>query len=190
MATLKKPYCSNLPCIWFEDLQPPPFVPIIISLHFVFHTMEAIRDPTYWKCLNVVRIDGWQDAASPALYQHWKMSFGVPCLRKPPMPYRSTRKGRQRGKHLEIPPAVVLGRILFQKEKNPQYFFSYLFKIWLEIFYNWEQSTGSLEAVNIHGACLTKVKRSLYKMISAGFHNTYRPVGWDSYCDVRHKLIK
>lgn len=41
MATLKKPYCSNLPCIWFEDLRPPPFVPMIISLHFVFHTMEA-----------------------------------------------------------------------------------------------------------------------------------------------------
>lgn len=55
MATLKKPYCSNLPCIWFEDLQSPPFVPIIISLHFVFHTMEVIRKPTYWKCLNVIK---------------------------------------------------------------------------------------------------------------------------------------
>lgn len=25
MATLKNPHCSNLSCIWFEDLQPPPF---------------------------------------------------------------------------------------------------------------------------------------------------------------------
>lgn len=59
MATLENPYCSNLSSIWFEDLQLPPFVPIIISLHFVFHTVEVIKEPTYWKGLNAVRIDGW-----------------------------------------------------------------------------------------------------------------------------------
>lgn len=143
MATLKKPYCSNLPCIWFEDLQPPPFVPIIISLHFVFHTMEAhilkmfeCRQ-NWWmaRCCLSSPVSALEDAlwcpmfeeASDAIQEHEKRTA--------------------MGKTLENPSCSSFWEDIVYQKKNLQYLFSYLFKIWLEIFYNWEQSTRSLEAV-------------------------------------------
>lgn len=136
VATLKKPYCSNLPCIWFEDLQPPRFVPIIISLHFVFHTMEVIREPTYWKCLDVVRIDGWWDVASRALWQHWKISHGGPCLRKPPMPYGSMRKRWQMVKTLENPSGSSLGEDIVSGRKKSHNIYYLIYSKYDWIFYD------------------------------------------------------
>lgn len=181
MATLKKPYCSNLSCIWFEDLRPSPFVPIIISLHFVFHTMEVIREPTYWKCLNVVRIDGWGDAVSLALYQHWKIRPGGPRLRKLQTPYGSVGKGWQMEIILQ---AVVWGGILLQKEET-WYILSHLCNmtensLWLRAERGLLGSSGYLQGM-IWGR-----SEILVQMISAGFHDTYRPAWWDSYSDVRH----
>lgn len=159
----------------------PNFVPIIISLHFVFHTIEVIMEHTYWKCLNVIRIDEWGDAASLPLYQHQKIRPGGSCLRKCQTSYRRMGKGWQ----MEIiPQAIVWGGILFQKEEM-WYILSHLFNLtenslWFRAVYGLLGSSGYLQGM-IWGRSKIPVQ-----MISAGFHNTYRRAWGDSYSDVRH----
>lgn len=136
----------------------PHFVPIIISLHFVFHTMEVIMEHTYWKCLNVIRIDKWGDAASLPLYQHQKIRPGGSCLRKCQTSYRRMGKGWQ----MEIiPQAVVWEEYCFKKKKCDTYY--PIYSIWLKIVYDSEQCMGSLEAVDIYRGWFEEGQRFLSK---------------------------
>lgn len=142
MATLKNPYCSNLSCIWFEDLRPPPFVPIIIS---------SILFSIQWKLSRSQHIENvWMqlelmDGKTPPRWPSISIGGSAPaslCLQKHRRPWRSTRMDGEQGKFifqkyfqdLKIPGAGAWGRILLQGEERQNVLYPRLFKIRLKIF--------------------------------------------------------